>query len=185
MVGTRGRVAIALVSVLLVAFLVVTSQQAAIGSALFERAVRERVGRDATAGLPDGLHVALCGTGSPLPSPGRAGPCTVVIAGNQIFVVNIGEGGGRNISLMGLPLGRIAGVFLTHFHSDHIDGLGPMMLLRWAGSSNTSPLPVHGPSGVEAIVDGCKTAYIADNGYRTAHHGDAIVPSAAERGLGF
>ena len=183
MVRTRGGVAIASVSILLVAFLVVTSHQAAIGSALFERAVRERVGRDATAGLPEGLHVALCGTGSPLPSPSRAGPCTIVIAGNQIFVVDIGEGGGRNINLMGLPLGRIAGVFLTHFHSDHIDGMGPLMLTCWTAGSNTAPLPVYGPTGVDQIVAGFNAAYAIDDTYRTGHHGPLIALPAGAGGV--
>lgn len=164
---------------LISAGIAVKTFQAQIGAAIFKRAATQRVGKDMTVGLPDGLHVALCGTGSPLPNRDRAGACTLIIAGKHIFVVDAGEGGARNIALMGLPTARIERLFLTHFHSDHIDGLGPMMLLRWAGSSNTSPLPIHGPAGVEAIVDGFKAAYIADNGYRTAHHGDAIVPSAA------
>lgn len=152
--------------------------QAQLGQALFERAVKARVGTNVTAGLPDGLHVGLCGTGSPLPNANRAGPCNVVIAGKRIFVVDAGEGGARNIQLMGIPNGRIEALFLTHFHSDHIDGLGPMMLLRWTGSSATKPLPVHGPDGVQAVIAGFNTAYTADNSYRVAHHGDAIVPAS-------
>ena len=67
----------------------------------------------------------------------------------------------RNIALMGLPNARIRGLFLTHFHSDHIDGLGPMMLLRWTASGNAAPLPVYGPSGVEAVIAGFGAAYAA------------------------
>jgi ribonuclease Z len=153
--------------------------QAEIGTVIFKRAATQRVGKDITVGLPDGLHVALCGTGSPLPNPDRAGACTLIIAGKHIFVVDAGEGGARNIALMGIPTARIERLFLTHFHSDHIDGLGPMMLLRWAGSSNSSPLPIHGPEGVDAVVVGFNAAYTADNGYRTAHHGEGITPRAA------
>lgn len=152
--------------------------QAEIGKALFARVVEERAGRDITAKLPDGLHVALCGTGSPLPSADRAGACTIVIAGKQIIAIDAGEGGARNISMMGIPNGRIDRLFLTHFHSDHIDGLGPMMLLRWTGSAATSPLPVHGPAGVDAVISGFNAAYALDNGYRTAHHGEKIAPSS-------
>src|SRR3546814_16717418 len=76
---------------------------------------------------------------------------TVVIAGKAMFVVDAGEGGARNISLMGLPNTRIRGLFLTHYHSDHIDGMGPMMLMRWVARGNNRPLPVHGPEGVEEI----------------------------------
>lgn len=150
--------------------------RAPLGGWMFERAVDARAGRDVTANLPDGLHVALCGTGSPLPSADRAGACTVIIAGKRLFVVDAGEGGARNIALMGLPNARIDRLFLTHFHSDHIDGMGPMMLLRWTGAAATTPLPVHGPAGVEAVVAGFNAAYAPDAGYRTAHHGEKLVP---------
>ncbi len=179
----RTRIILALAAIVLVLLVALRWQQAAIGTALFDRAVTERVGRDSTAGLPDGLHVALCGTGSPLPNPGRAGPCNVVIAGRQVFVVDIGEGGGRNINLMGLPLGRIAGVFLTHFHSDHIDGMGPLMMTRWTAGTNAAPLPVRGPPGVDRVVAGFNAAYAIDDGYRTGHHGPAIAPPSGAGGI--
>ena len=65
---------------------------------------------------------------------------------------------------------------LTHFHSDHIDGLGELATLRWAQSNSTSPLPVHGPQGVERVVDGFNAAYAQDFVYRNEHHGDAVTP---------
>ena len=150
--------------------------QPQIATAIFARIVDNRAGRDATIGLPDGLHVVLCGTGSPLPDPTRAGPCTLIIAGKRLFVVDAGEGGARNLSLMGMPTGRIEALFLTHFHSDHIDGMGPLLLMRWSGKPNRAPLPVHGPPGVERVVAGFNQAYALDNGYRTAHHGPQIMP---------
>jgi ribonuclease Z len=149
-----------------------------IGTAVFDRGAEGRVGRNVVAALPDGLHVALCGTSSPLPNRERAGACTVIIAGKRIMVVDAGEGGARNISLMGIPNGKIERLFLTHFHSDHVDGLGPMMLLRWTGNAAMSPLPVHGPTGVDAVIAGFNAAYAEDNGYRTAHHGADIAPPA-------
>jgi ribonuclease Z len=152
--------------------------QPQIATAVLARVAQDRAGRDATTGLPDGLHVVLCGTGSPLPDPSRAGPCTLVIAGKRLFVVDAGEGGARNLTLMGMPTGRVEGLFLTHFHSDHIDGLGPMLLMRWSGRPNQAPLPIHGPPGVEQVVVGFNAAYALDNGYRTAHHGPAIMPPA-------
>jgi len=151
--------------------------QKQIGGALFERALESRIGIDNLAGLEDGLHVGLCGTGSPLPNPDRAGPCNIVIAGEQIYVVDIGEGGSRNLNLMAIPTNKINGVLLTHFHSDHIDGMGPLMLNHWVTQASKAPLPVYGPEGVDAIVDGFNAAYATDNTYRTAHHGEKIAPS--------
>jgi len=169
---------------LLIAVVALTAAfQRQVGAAVLGAVFDQRAGVDRTAGLPDGLHVALCGTGSPLPNPAAAGACTVVIAGKHIFVVDAGEGGARNISLMGIPNGRIEGVFLTHFHSDHIDGLGPMLLLRWTGNGATSPLPIYGPPGVARVVAGFDAGYALDSGYRTAHHGPVIAPPSGAGGI--
>src|SRR5688500_15618529 len=82
---------------------------------------------DEIADLPDGLHVALCGAGGPMPSTTRSGPCVAVVAGRTLFVVDAGTYGARNLQgAIGWPPGRIAAVFLSHYHSDHIDGLGEM-----------------------------------------------------------
>lgn len=156
--------------------------RAAIGSWVYTRMVDERAGRDQLAGRPDGLHVFLCGTGSPLPDPQRAGPCTMIIAGRHIYVVDSGEGAARTIGLAGMPIGRVEGLFLTHFHSDHVDGIGPLMLMRWTQGTATSPLPVYGPAGVERVVAGFNAAYATDSGYRIAHHGPAIVPPSGAGG---
>lgn len=131
---------------------------------------------DPIADLPDGLHVGLCGAGSPFPDPTRAGPCVAVVAGRRLFVIDAGDGSARNLQFMGLPPGRIEAVFLTHFHSDHIDGLGALMLQRWGGAARQAPLPIYGPTGVEAVVAGFNAAYALDEGYRVAHHGPIVMP---------
>ncbi len=77
---------------------------------------------------------------------------------------------------MGYQPAEIEAVFLTHFHSDHIDGLGETATIRWASGANTSPLPVYGPEGVEQVVDGFNTAYAFDVVYRHDHHGDTVAP---------
>lgn len=147
-----------------------------LGEILFARAVEATYGTDATAGLDDGLHVILCGTGSPLPDPDRSGPCALVIAGKQVFLVDAGSGAGRRIGQIGVPLAKVDATFLTHFHSDHIDGMGEVLMLRWAGSGRKVPMPVYGPPGVDKVVSGFDTAYTADYGYRIAHHGADIMP---------
>ncbi len=143
---------------------------------LMEVAARRNIAANVMTALPDGLHLGLCGAGSPMPDPQRSGPCVAVIAGKTIFVVDAGTGGARNLLRMHVPTGAIAAVLLTHFHSDHIDGLGELGMLRWVGGGNTTPLPVYGPSGVEQIVAGFNQAYRIDAGYRTAHHGPEVAP---------
>lgn len=137
---------------------------------------------DLAATLPDGLAGALCGSGSPFPDQARAGPCFAVVAGGKIYLVDAGSGGSEVLTRMGLQPGRIAAVFLTHFHSDHIDGLGEVMIQRWAGGAAAEPLALIGPQGVEQIAEGFNTAYRMDAGYRVAHHGPEVVPPS---GAGF
>ncbi len=151
--------------------------RAPLSVALARRVAAERIGADALASLPDGLHVGLCGAGSPFPDDKRAGPCTLVVAGKRLFVFDAGSGSARNIGKMGFNIGRVEAVFLTHFHSDHIDGLGELMLQRWVSASNRVPVDVHGPGGVESVVAGLRQAYAQDRQYRVAHHGDATVPA--------
>ena len=145
---------------------------------MLERVARQNVGRNIVPDLPDGLHLALCGTGSPFPDPSRTGPCSVVIAGERIFIIDAGEGAGRNLGYMGIPTGQVQALFLTHFHSDHIDGLGPVLLQHWGMAGSTAPLPVYGPTGVEQVVSGFRAAYTLDYGYRVSHHTEQIMPPA-------
>ena len=77
-----------------------------IAEVAFKRAVEANVGRDASTELPDGLHVFMCGAGTPLPDPLRAGPCLGVIAGERALVFDAGSGGTRNLTRMRFPLGR-------------------------------------------------------------------------------
>lgn len=152
------------------------SCRAPIALRVMERGLARTMSADPIAALPDGLHVLLCGAGGPLPDPVRSGPCVAVVAGETMVVVDAGTGGARNLQRMGFVPGRAAAVLLTHFHSDHIDGLGELAMLRWTGGAHADPLPVHGPSGVEEIVAGFGAAYRRDAGYRVAHHGAATVP---------
>lgn len=152
--------------------------QKPIGSWLYQIGVEQQASTNSAGSIGDGLHLGLCGTGSPLPNLDRAGPCNFILAGGQLFIVDIGQGGSRNLSLMGVNAGNVEGLFLTHFHSDHVDGMGPLMLMHWVGESNTSPLRVYGPSGVEKVVAGFNAAYAMDATYRTAHHGERIAPSS-------
>lgn len=149
----------------------------AIAMNLIERGAGAAMSRNVMAGLPkDQLHVGFCGTGSPLPSRERAAACTVVIAGGKLFVFDMGEGSGETLTLMGMPLDQIQGVWLSHLHSDHFEGLGPFTLQRWAGTSAKTPLAVFGPEGVTEITDGLNATYRIDSTYRIAHHGEAVVP---------
>ena len=147
-----------------------------LSESVYQIVASKRMLNDITTDLQDGLHLVLCGAGSPLPDPQRSGPCALVIAGETMLVIDAGTGGSRNLSAMQVPQGNIDALLLTHFHSDHIDGLGGLAMQRWVNGINTSPLPVYGPKGVSQIVTGFNMAYDLDASYRQAHHGDSVAP---------
>jgi ribonuclease Z len=141
----------------------------------FQSALDNTVGVDQSAKLADGLHVYVCGSGSPMPDANRAGPCLAVLAGNQAFVFDAGSGSIRKLGRMGFPMPKLQAAFLTHLHSDHIDGLGELLLQAWVAGGRNAPLPVHGPAGTDKVIAGFNAAYEIDSSYRVAHHGPKVV----------
>lgn len=165
-----------IIGILALAGIIIYSQRTTLVTRIMERGLEANLGADVINEMEDGLHLALCGAGGPMPAPNASGPCVAVVAGTQLFVVDAGTDGVRNLGRMGYQVGNIRGVFLTHFHSDHIDGLGEMGTLRWAAGDNDLPLPVNGPQGVERVVKGFNESYAQDFVYRNAHHGDMVAP---------
>lgn len=146
---------------------------------LFDRAAQQLAAVVNTAPFEDdALRIAVCGTSAPLPSPSRAKACVAVFAGGRYWIVDTGPESTENLVLWNIPLGRIGGVLLTHFHSDHIGDLGELQLQTWAGG-RSEPLAVYGGPGIGQLVDGFNLAYRQDQGYRTEHHGEGVMPSAA------
>lgn len=142
---------------------------------LVQRVIDRNVGTDPSKDLPDGLHAYVCGTGSPMADPTRAGACIAVIAGETRMIFDVGSGSMRVLGRMGFPVGKTERLFLTHLHSDHFDGLGELMVQSWVQGARHAPLPVSGPPGTIAVADGFNAAYAIDASYRTAHHGPAIA----------
>lgn len=126
---------------------------------------------------PD-LQIVICGSGSPLPDASRAASCTAVIAGGEFVIVDSGPGSWEVLDLENLPVASVSAILLTHFHSDHIGGLGEAITQSWI-AGRAKPLPVYGPEGVARVVEGFAAAYAADVDYRVAHHGEGYMSRAA------
>lgn len=167
------------VTAIAVVFSMLVSGGCAVRDKIAERAmetlIEKNMGRNIVNELPDGLHVLLCGSGSPMPDLTRAGPCTAVIAGKRAFIFDTGAGSVRKLSRMRFPVGATEAIYLTHLHSDHFDGLGETMLNRWIAGSRKEPTPIYGPVGTTKVANGFNDAYRIDSGYRHAHHGDEVA----------
>lgn len=171
----KRKLGIAVVGLLIVLGLALMLGRQHIAERAFEGALDKNVGVDQSAKLGDGLHAYVCGSGSPMPDADRAGPCIAVLAGQQAFIFDSGSGSIRKLGRMGFPMGKLQAEFLTHLHSDHIDGLGEALLQAWVAGHRAAPLPVYGPPGTDQVVAGFNQAYAIDSTYRVAHHGPKVV----------
>jgi ribonuclease Z len=102
--------------------------------------------------LAAALVVLLLGTGYPRPDPQRAGPSTVVIAGDAWFVVDAGRGTTMRIAATDLMYANLRGVLLTHLHSDHTAGLPDLFNTSWQFGRKTVPLELYGPRGTKKLA---------------------------------
>jgi ribonuclease Z len=114
--------------------------------------------------------VTLLGTGTPAPRPDRFGPSTLIEAGDQKLLIDAGRGATIRLYQLGVLLGRIDALLLTHYHSDHTAGIPDLWLTRWLQSNfagRTAPLHVIGPTGAKTLMSHLQQAYALDITIRT------------------
>src|SRR6185437_4626551 len=82
-------------------------QSVAVDTWIFRLAVRHAVGAgNAKLAGANELAVVL-GTGTPLPDVSRAGPSTLIAAGDHLYLVDAGVDSARNLQLWKVPLNKI------------------------------------------------------------------------------
>jgi len=119
----------------------------------------------------DDFKVTLLGTGTPIPRPDRFGPSTLIEAGDQKLLIDAGRGAAIRLYQLGVPIGRIDALLLTHFHSDHTSGIPDVWLTGWLEShfgTRKTPFRVIGPAGVRSLMNNLERAYAADTKIRIA-----------------
>ena len=79
------------------------------------------------------FELVFLGTSASAPSIYRGLPAVAVLAGEQRFLVDCGEGTQRQILRSGIGFKRLNRIFLTHAHLDHVLGLGGLLstFCRW------------------------------------------------------
>ena len=122
----------------------------------------------------DKITVVLVGTAGPM-SPDIAQNSTAVFVNGQFLLFDAGDYAQKRMEQFNLPGESLDAVFLTHFHNDHIADLGEVMQRSYM-LGREKDLVVYGPTGTEDIVSSFNRIYAADSEYRTAHHGEEVMP---------
>ena len=126
------------------------------------------------------IDITLLGTGSPMVDPNRAGPSTLVKAGDSVFLVDCGRGVLMRAAGAGVGAANLTALLLTHLHSDHITDLSDVITTRWVTTFVPTPLPIIGPPGTKAVVEATLAALAPDISYRIAHHADITEPPSVQ-----
>src|ERR1044072_1986122 len=87
---------------------------------------------------PDNLKVILLGTGvGPPVNLRQYGASTLVEAGGVRLLFDCGRGATFRLAQVGVPLGSISRLFLTHLHSDHVIQIPDLLLTGWVDRKST------------------------------------------------
>lgn len=124
------------------------------------------------------VEAIVLGSGTPNPTPGRAGAGLAVAAGGDWVLVDCGRGVTQRALDAGLDLGRLRLVAITHHHSDHLSDLATLAIARWVAGAG-SPLTVVAPVGPSADhARRCLDAF-PDGSF----HGQASDPASPRPGV--
>ena len=120
------------------------------------------------------MEIVLTGTGSPLPDANRAGPSTLVMAGDTHILVDAGRGTVIRLTGAGSLPALLGAVLVTHLHSDHVCALNDVITTHWIMTQGNGTLRIYGPPGIAQFVERQLHALEPDIGYRIEHH-DALT----------
>jgi ribonuclease Z len=107
----------------------------------------------------------------PIPRPDRFGPSTLIEAGDHVVLIDAGRGVTMRLFQLGVPIGRVDALLLTHFHSDHTVGIPDLWLTGWLNShfgNRQRPFNVIGPTGTARLMRHLEAAYSQDIEIRIA-----------------
>ena len=112
---------------------------------------------------PDNLKVVLLGSGvGPLVNLQQFGASTLIEAGGVRLLFDCGRGATIRLAQVGVPIGSISRLFLTHLHSDHVIQIPDLLLTGWVGGGRSIPLEVWGPEGTRDMMDHLQQAFAFD-----------------------
>ena len=138
------------------------------------------------------LKVIVVGSGAgPLVNVQRFGPSILIDAGGQLLLFDCGRGATIRLAQMGISIGRVNRVFLTHLHSDHLISLPDLLLTAPSGATGRKvPLEVWGPAGTRDMMDYMQRTFAFDlrmrrDEERWSREGLSVVSRDIEQGVVF
>lgn len=119
------------------------------------------------------MRVWILGSGTLLPHPLRGSPGYWVEMGEERILMDCGSGSLRTLARLGRSWWGVTHVVLTHFHTDHVGDLAPLLFALKHGSRPPRSAPLHllAPRGLEGHLKALAEAhgsYVRDPGFPLA-----------------
>ncbi|MBI4287999.1 MAG: MBL fold metallo-hydrolase [Chloroflexi bacterium] len=92
------------------------------------------------------MKLVFLGTGTPIPSPERAGTGAAIVSDKEVLMIDCGPGSAFRFTQARLAYRKLSHLFLTHHHFDHTVSYGYVALESWI-TGRKRPLQVFGPQG--------------------------------------
>ena len=106
------------------------------------------------------MRVTVVGSGCGIPNVKRGSPCIVVSVGNQLFAFDCGPGAVRSMAAAGVMWAQLDAIFITHFHTDHIGDIAPLLFaFNIPDVNRTRRLTLYGPPGLKQLCADLVAAY--------------------------
>jgi len=103
------------------------------------------------------ITIHFLGTGGPEITKNRQGVATLIEVPGNKFLFDAGRGVLQRMAESRINLPLVRNVFLTHLHSDHIEGLPSLWMTAWFITKRNSPMSFWGPPGTTQMIDGLQT----------------------------
>jgi ribonuclease BN (tRNA processing enzyme) len=106
----------------------------------------------AQAAAPNLVRLITLGTrAGEFPAPYRAQTSYALVVGQDIYLIDVGDGTLRRLAEAGLTIRNVAGMFITHLHDDHTSGLPALMSVEWQ-FHREKPVGIYGPAQTAGLV---------------------------------
>ncbi len=117
------------------------------------------------------FSVIILGSGSPQYDPKRSGPSALIQHRGQYYLVDMGNGTQAKLYELGVSLGDVAAIMLTHHHLDHNEEFIPVLVNRLLRGRNVA---VIGPPGTAKYASFAEEFYAEDVAYRMSRRGRTL-----------
>jgi len=121
------------------------------------------------------VKIWIVGSGTLVPDTRHGAPAHWIEIPGASILLDCGGGTVRTLAGLGLNWAGVSHILLTHFHTDHVGGLAPLLFALKHGlpSKRDDPLTVLGPKGLKAHLLALATAHgshVSDPGFPLLLH---------------